>query len=561
MEDFFVSGRSLPWWLAGTSMAATTFSIDTPLYVAGVVGTRGIAGNWEWWAFGFGHVMLIYLFARLWRRSEILTDAELIEIRYGGNPASWLRGVKAFLFAVPINCIGIGYIMLAAVKVVDALGVWEALGVADQELVYGMDPKLLTVIGVSAFVLVYTGFSGLWGVVITDFFQFFLALFGALLVAYFAVNSPEIGGLGNLATLAQERTSFDVLAFVPLTLDGQGWLGIGWSAFAGISTTTFAAYVFLQWWTFRRSDGGGEFIQRLVASKTEDDAVKAAWLFNILHYVVRTWPWVIVALAAIVLYPELEDKELGYPMLMMDFLPAGLLGLVVASLFAAFMSTISTQINWGASYLVNDLYYRFVNRHASQKELIRMGRIASLVITAIGAVAAFFSSSVGEIFRLVIAIGTGPGVVLIFRWFWWRINASAELAAMLAGFLAGLFTSVVPVVEIEDFGIRLFVIVAFTTLVWVIAMYATPPESDETLVRFYSKVRPAGPGWKRIQQLSGLPPSRLGATGIRVIAATMVLFGLMFTLGASLLLNFHTAIWMSILAISGMVILKRIQNH
>ena len=560
IEDFFVSGRSLPWWLAGTSMAATTFSIDTPLYVAGVVGTRGIAGNWEWWAFGFGHVMLIYLFARLWRRSEILTDAELIELRYSGRMASLLRGVKAFLFAVPINCIGIGYIMLAAVKVISALGLWGSIGIAEGDLVLGVDPKLLTVIGVALFVLIYTSFAGLWGVVVTDFFQFFLALAGALLVAYFAVSSSEVGGLRNLVSLAQAQTEFDVLAFVPLTFDGESLLGIGWSAFAGISSTTFFAYVFVQWWTFRRSDGGGEFIQRLIASKSEDDAVKAAWLFNILHYAIRTWPWVLVALAALVIYPNLEDKELGYPMLMVDFLPPGLLGLVVASLFAAFMSTISTQINWGASYLVNDLYYRFMHPGASQGQLIRAGRLASVFITIIGASAAFFSESVGDIFRLVIAIGTGPGVVLILRWFWWRINAAAELAAMIAGFFLGLFTSVVPLLVVEDFGLRLFIIVGITTVVWVSVMYSTSPESDETLERFYAKVKPGGRGWRRIQERMQLPETSLKGVFVRVVAAAMVLFGLMFTLGAVMLLDFYTGAAMAILTTSGFVLLRYSRN-
>lgn len=557
LEDFFVSGRSLPWWLAGTSMAATTFSIDTPLYVAGVVGSRGIAGNWEWWAFGFGHVLLIYLFARLWRRSEVVTDAQLIEMRYGGQLASALRGIKAFLFAVPINCIGVGYIMLAAVKVIGTLGIWEAVGIDSGQQIGGMDPKLLLVIGLSVFVLIYTGFSGLWGVVVTDFFQFFLALFGAILVAYFAIRSPEIGGLRNLGSLAQENTSFDVLAFIPLSFTGEGLLGIAWSAFAGISATTFAAYVFLQWWTFRRSDGGGEFIQRIVAAKSETEAVKAAWLFNIMHYVVRTWPWILVALAAVVLYPDLEDKELGYPRLMIDFLPPGLLGLVVASLFAAFMSTISTQINWGASYLVNDLYARFMNQNATQRELIVAGRVASVIIAVVGAAAAFFSDSVASIFRLVIAIGTGPGVVLILRWFWWRINAAAELSAMLAGFFIGLFTSVIPVITIADFGTRLLVIVGITTLIWVTVMYLTPPESDETLTAFYKKVKPGGPGWSRFQESTGIAGANLRVAMMRVMAASFVLFGLMFAIGAGLLYDFQTAFWMSILAGCGGLLLYR----
>ncbi|TVQ56433.1 MAG: sodium:proline symporter, partial [Spirulina sp. DLM2.Bin59] len=404
LVDFFVSGRSLSWWLSGTSMAATTFSIDTPLYIAGVVGTRGIVGNWEWWSFGVAHVILIYIFARLWRRSEIVTDAQLTEMRYGGQPAAILRGTKAFLFALPINCIGIGYAMLAMVKVVDALQLWQSVGIEPGENV-----KLLSVIGVSVFVLIYSGFSGLWGVVATDFFQFFLGLLGAIIVAIIAVN--HVGGMGELIPAVQASTDFDALSFVPLTANFQ------WSDAAGISLTTFSAYLFVQWWSFRRSDGGGEFIQRLAAAKDEREAEKAAWLFNILHYVVRTWPWIVVALVALVIYPDLGDRELGYPQLMLDFLPTGLLGLVVASLMAAFMSTVSTSINWGASYLTNDLYLRFFRPNSTQAELVLVGRLASVLVTVLGGVAAFYATDVATVFRLVIAIGTGPGLVLILRWF------------------------------------------------------------------------------------------------------------------------------------------------
>ncbi|MEN8446899.1 MAG: sodium:proline symporter, partial [Cyanobacteria bacterium J06555_13] len=294
LVDFFVSGRQLPWWLAGTSMAATTFSIDTPLYISGVVGNRGIAGNWEWWSFGVAHVVMIYVFARLWRRSEIVTDAELTEMRYGGKTAAWLRGAKAFLFAVPINCIGIGYAMLAMSKVIDALQLWQSVGIEPGEGI-----KLWSVVGISALVLVYAGFSGLWGVVATDFFQFFLALIGAVVVAIAAVNSPEIGGMRSLITQFTAATHPDALSVLPVSITNSG---LEWSALAGIPSSTFLAYVMLQWWSFRRSDGGGEFVQRLAASKTEAEAEKAAWLFNILHYVVRTWPWIIVALAAVVIY-------------------------------------------------------------------------------------------------------------------------------------------------------------------------------------------------------------------------------------------------------------------
>ncbi|MEM9772633.1 MAG: sodium:proline symporter, partial [Cyanobacteria bacterium P01_D01_bin.73] len=311
LEDFFVSGRSLPWWLSGTSMAATTFSIDTPLYVAGVVATRGIVGNWEWWSFAVAHMIMVYVFARLWRRSEVVTDAELTELRYGGKMAATLRAVKAFLLAVPTNCIGIGYAMLAMVKVVDALNLWQSVGIEPAD-----NLKVFSVVGVSLFVLIYTGFSGLWGVVATDFIQFFLALFGAIVVAWFAI--AEVGGVPELLTQVQAIGTQDTLAFLPLQWNNGPFTIPQWSDAAEITAGTFGAYVLLQWWSFRRSDGGGEFIQRLLAAKSEAEAEKAAWWFNILHYGIRTWPWILVALAAMVLYPTLEDPELGYPTLMLD---------------------------------------------------------------------------------------------------------------------------------------------------------------------------------------------------------------------------------------------------
>ncbi len=546
MEDFFVSGRSLPWWLAGTSMAATTFSIDTPLYICGVVGDRGIAGNWEWWSFGLSHVIMIYIFSRLWRRSEILTDAELTEVRYGGNTAAILRGTKAFLFAVPINCIGIGYAMLAMVKVVDALELWQSLGVNPGENI-----KIWSVVGVSVIVLVYSGFSGLWGVVTTDFFQFFLALLGAIAVAIVAVN--HVGGIHELIPQVQQASDIDVLSFFPVQFSNGS---MGWNDAAGITATTFSAYLFLQWWSFRRSDGGGEFVQRLAAAKTEAEAEKASWLFNILHYGIRTWPWIIVALVAMVIYPDLEDKELAYPKLMLDFLPPVMLGLVVTSLIAAFMSTVSTSINWGASYLTNDLYRRFLKPNASQAELVMVGRIASVLVTVFGAIAAFNSTDITTVFRLVIAIGTGPGLVLILRWFWWRINAAAELTAMVGGFVVGLITSIYPQQIIDlfpifeqilaDFGSNLLFISVVTAILWITVMYLTPPESDATLDEFYRRVQPGGIGWKKQRERTGIRAAQnLTQDLIRVVAATLLLFGSMFAIGGFLLLQSLTG-WISL---------------
>ncbi|MDX1674234.1 MAG: sodium:solute symporter family protein [Longimicrobiales bacterium] len=555
MVDFFVGGRTLPWWLAGTSMAATTFSIDTPLYVAGVVGTRGIAGNWEWWGYAIAHVILIYVFARLWRRAEIVTDNELTEIRYGGRPAAVLRAAKGFLFAVVIGPIGIGYAMLAMVKVVDALQVFPALG-----LDLGASAKLWSVVAVGVFVLLYAGIAGLWGVVATDFFQFFLGLFGAVVVAVVAV--AHVGGMAEVVAGAQRLTEFDVLAFTPLTF-GEGSL-VGWSKAAGISALTFFGYVAILWWAFRRSDGGGEFIQRLSSVRTEADAEKAAWFFNIMNYVVRTWPWVVVAVVALVVYPDLDDPELGYPRLMLDFLPAGVLGLVVASLVAAFMSTVSTAINWAASYITNDLYGRFVRPDAPDAELVWFARVASVLVTALGATAAFYADSVATVYRLILAVGTGPGLVLILRWYWWRINAWAELAAMLAGFIVGALTSLdnpVYTLRIDDFGLRLMVTAGITLAVWVPVMLLTRAEDDATLDRFYRRVRPGGPGWVRQRARTGLDPAQdLGRDLQRVAAGLLILFGLMFGIGGVVLLRPGVAAANGAMAAVGYLWLRRLRG-
>ncbi|HSG81999.1 MAG TPA: sodium:solute symporter family protein [Gemmatimonadota bacterium] len=539
--EFFIGGRALPWWLAGTSMAATTFSVDTPLYVTGLVARRGIAGNWEWWAFAITHVMMIFLFARLWRRSEVVTDIELTELRYGGKPAALLRGVRAFIFAVPINCIGMGYAMLAMRKVIEALGLWDALAIN-----LPGEPRLWIVVALSAFVLVYAGLAGLWGVVATDFIQFGLALVGALLVAFFAL--PDVGGIAGLKAALVERGLGDRLDFMP------------WSDVAQLSMTTFLAYIGIQWWAFRNTDGGGQFIQRFVASKTEADAQKAGWLFNILHYVVRTWPWIIVALVALLLYPNLADPEIGYIELMLDYLPAGLLGLVVASFLAAFMSTVSTLINWGASYLVNDLYVRWAHPEAGDGERVLVGRLASVGIVALAATAAFFAQDIGTVFRFMIAIGTGPGAVLILRWFWWRVNAWAELAAMLAGMTIALL-SYLPAFAGMEFGLRLAVTAFGSAAIWIPAMFLTRPESEETLAEFYRRTRPGGPGWRRQRQATGLEPlQNLGADVRSGVSAIALLFSLMFGVGWLILGSWSKAALALAVAIAALMLLRRIQQ-
>jgi len=319
---------------------------------------------------------------------------------------------------------------------------------------------------------------------------------------------------------------------------------------------TFLAYLGIQWWAWRRSDGGGEFVQRMSAARTEADAEKAAWLFNILHYVVRAWPWILVALVAIVVFPNLEDPEMGYPMLMLEYLPVGALGLVVASFVAAFMSTVSTQINWGASYLVNDLYARFINPDASQKRLVAVGRFASVGMVAFAGAAAFFAQDIGTVFRFMIAIGTGPGAVLILRWFWWRVNASAELASMLAGFGIALATYL-PVWGGMGFGLRLTVTAFGTAAVWIPVMYLTKPESEATLDAFYRRVRPGGSGWRAARARTGLEPVTLLRHDLaRTVAATATLFGAMFAIGGAMLAEPGLAVGSALLCTAGLVGLR-----
>ena len=525
-EDYFVAGRRLNGWLAGASMAATTFSIDTPLYVAGLVGARGLAGNWEWWSFGLAHVAMAVVFAPLWRRSGVLTDAAFTELRYGGPAAAWLRGIKAFLLALPVNCIGIGYAFLALRKVVEALGL-----VSGQPAALGLTDTVWLLMVVALLVMSYTVAGGLWAVVVTDLVQLVLALAGALAVAVAALHAA--GGMTALLEQLQALQRPELLSLVPWTWDESGF---SWLQGSGISIPMFTAYIAVQWWSFRRSDGGGEFIQRMLATRDEQQARLAGWVFLVVNYLVRSWLWIVVALAALVLLPAGADLELGYPALAVQLLPPVALGLVVISLVAAFMSTVSTSVNWGASYLTHDLYQRFVRPSATPRELLLIGQLTTVLLLVLGVITALISDSIGAVFRLVIAIGSGPGVVLVLRWFWWRVNAAAELSAMLCGFFVGVFTSVVPLVRIEDYGVRIAVITGLSAVVWLAVMLTTPPESDAVLEQFVRTVRPPGPGWARLRQRFGvMPMESLPAMLRRFVLACGVLFGGLLGTGGFLL--------------------------
>jgi Na+/proline symporter len=511
LAEFLVGGRAVPWWLAGASMAAITFNVDTPLYVAGLVARRGIAGNWEWWSFAFAHVLMAFVLARLWRRAEVMTDAELTELRYAGNPAAVLRGTRALLYAIPINCLGIGYGMLAMRKVLLALGVVDALHLPG-------DAGLWAVLLIVAITLAYAAASGLWGVVATDFVQLVLALGGAALIGWIAL--VDVGGLGALRERLAAAGHADALRIVPRPGD------------AALPFGTFLAYLGIQWWAFRNADGGGMFVQRLSSVKDERGAEKAAVLFNIINYVVRTWPWVVVALAALVVLPDLQDPELAYPLMMRKYLPAGLLGLVFASLLAAFMSTVSTQVNWGASYVVRDLYQRFVRRDASQARLVLVARLASVLITVLAAAASFAMTDVGRIFRFIILIGNGSGTVLLLRWFWWRVNAWAEWSALLAGPAIALLTTFVPALAALSFGTKLALTAFGSLAIWLPVMLLTEPEGPEVLEAFYRKARPGGPGWRVVRARVGLEPgTALGRDLWLGVGALAQILGAMLALG------------------------------
>ena len=525
-EDYFVAGRRLSGWLAGASMAATTFSIDTPLYVAGLIGSRGLAGNWEWWSFGLAHVAMAVVFAPLWRRSGVLTDAAFTELRYGGPAAAWLRGIKAFLLALPVNCIGIGYAFLALRKVVEALGI-----VSGSPAAFGVPDTLWLLAVVALMVLAYTVAGGLWAVVVTDLVQLILALLGALAVAVAALHAA--GGMGGLLEQLEGMNRPELLSLVPWTIEDGG---VHWLEGAGISLPMFLAYIAVQWWSFRRSDGGGEFIQRMLATRDEQQARLAGWVFLVVNYLVRSWLWVVVALAALVLLPDQGDWELSYPALAVQLLPPVALGLVVVSLVAAFMSTVSTSVNWGASYLTHDLYQRFIRPNAGSGELLLVGQLTTVLLLGLGVVTALISDSIGTVFRLVIAIGSGPGVVLVLRWFWWRVNAAAELAAMLCGFIVGLLTSVLPLVRIEDYGLRLAVITGVSAVVWLSAMLLSPPESEAVLETFIRQVQPPGPGWARLRQRFQVEPQeRLSTLLARFVCSCGMLFGGLIGIGGFLL--------------------------
>ena len=428
MADFLLSGRSLPWWLAGTSMVATTFAADTPLAITGIVRRSGISGNWFWWNLVMSSMLWAFLYARLWRRTGLLTDVEFMELRYSGRPAAFLRAFKAGYSAILVNCIVMGWVILAMTKIgTVALGLSDVGAVTIPIVGLEVAPDMLLTFVLIALALVYSVLSGMWGVVITDFIQFGMAMFGAIALAVIAVK--HIGGIANIAPMlaASGAAPEGVLRFSPQP-------GAGTSA-SELAMITFGVYFGVQWWAFRNADGGEYIGLRAMACRDDKHARLAILWFAFAHYVLRPWPWILVALVSIIVYPNLADPELGYPKMMIDFLPIGLRGMMVASLLAAFMSTIDTHLHWGASYLANDIYKRFIRPGASEKHYVLAARVAMLVMAAFAVLASSMMDSIEWAWKFLIAIGAGVGLVYLLRWYWWRINAWSEISAMLFSFV------------------------------------------------------------------------------------------------------------------------------
>jgi Na+/proline symporter len=516
--EFFVGGRNIPWWLAGTSMVATTFAADTPLAVTGLVAKGGIAGNWLWWNMVASGMLTVFLYARLWRRSGVMTDIEFTEIRYSGKPAAFLRGFRALYFGIPINCIVLGWVNLAMVKILMMI-----LGVSKEM-------ALVIVIGLIAITSLISTLSGLWGVLVTDMVQFVIKMAMVIVLAFSAVNAA--GGIEGIRTKLIDTGRAGALDFVPDL--NSAWMPM----------ITFFVYIGMTWWATwypgAEPGGGGYVAQRMLSAKDERHSLLATLWFNIAHFALRPWPWILTALAALVLYPDLADPETGYVRVMIDHMPASLRGLMLAGFIAAYMSTISTQVNWGASYIVNDFYRRFVRHDGSEKHYVRVSQWATILLTAISAVVTFYLESIAGAWKLLLVTGAGTGGVLLLRWYWWRINAWSEIAAMTCAFVVSLTLQLGLGMDSDQprgFAWIMIVTVGITTAVWLAATLMTKPEPDEILRSFYRKVHPSRSGWAPVaaKEPDIVPDMTMRNDLVNWLAGCALIYATLFGVGKLLL--------------------------
>ncbi len=493
-SEYFLSGRSMPWWLLGISMVATTFSTDTPNLVTDIVRNNGVSGNWVWWAFLLTGLLTVFVYAKLWRRSEVSTDMEFYELRYSGWGGKFLRGFRAVYLGVIFNVMAMAGVTLAAIKI--------------GEIMLGLDP-LETIMYAGTITVVFSTVGGFRGVVYTDFILFFAAMVGSIGAAYYLVNLPEVGGIENL--ISNDSIS-EKLSILPSFDDPNLYIPL--------LLVPLAVQWWSSWYPGAEPGGGGYIAQRMLAAKNENHAIGATFFFNVMHYALRPWPWIIVALASLVVFPDIasiqdafpnisDDKlgqDLAYPA-MLTKLPSGLLGIVVASLGAAFMSTISTHLNWGSSYIVNDFYKQQINKNASEKELVNVGRISTVILFVLSSVFALLLTNALQLFEVILMFGAGTGLIFILRWFWWRINAWSEISAM---FVSGFISIILNFTHIGEFlfsdsGLfksyyKFPFVVILTTLIWLIITYLTEPDKTDSLIKFCQKTNPGGPGWEKIRK-------------------------------------------------------------
>jgi Na+/proline symporter len=562
-SEFFVSGRAVPWWLAGLSMVATTFSSDTPNLVTDIVRRNGVAGNWVWWAFVLTGVATVFFYARLWRRSGVMTDLEFYEIRYSGTAATVVRGFRAVYLGLLFNCMIMATVNLAACKIAGVL--------------FGLERwQTLTFVGLLN--VVFAAHSGLWGVLVIDMIQFFIKMTAVIAAAYFALQAPQVGGLhGLVSKLSGMRGpgGVDYLAVLPDF--SNNW---------DIAVAVFIMPVAVQWWSVwypGAEPGGGSYIaQRMLASKSEKDSLGAVLFFNVAHYVLRPWPWILVALCSILVYPELADIQRAFPNLdprllghdiaypaMLKFLPAGFVGLMVGGLIAANSSTILTHLNWGASYLVHDFYRRFVKTDAEERHYVLAGRVVTVLLFICSSAMVFLLDTAKDAFDVILQVGAGTGLLYLVRWFWWRVNAWCEVVAMVSSFLMSLLFLVLAKNGVHvGTHVALVLTVIATTVCWVTTAFVGPPTDQQVLVNFYRKVRPAGPGWRPVQAASGLTPEQVAATGDNIpmalvgwVSGCTAIWSALFTVG-NFLYGREAAAWMllAVFGVSSLVLVRIVQR-
>ena len=562
-SEFFVSGRAVPWWLGGLSMVATTFSTDTPNLVTDIVRRTGVAGNWVWWAFVLTGMSTVFFYARLWRQSGVVTDLQFYEIRYSGTAAVVVRGFRAIYLGLLFNCIIMAAVNLAACKIAGVL--------------FGFDRwQTLLIIGVLN--VAFAAQSGLWGVLVIDMIQFFIKMTAVIAAAYFAVNSPQVGGLHGLITKVSALTGPGGVHYLNVLPDFRN----NWD----LAVAVFVMPIAVQWWAVwypGAEPGGGSYIaQRMLAAKSEKDALGATLFFNIAHYVLRPWPWILVALCSLIVYPELSDIQKAFPHLdpklighdiaypaMLKFLPTGFIGLMVAGLIAASSSTILTHLNWGASYLVHDFYRRFIRRDATEHHYVTVGRLATVGLFVCASGVVYLMDTAKDAFDVILQVGAGTGLLYLVRWFWWRVNAWCEVVAMVVSFAVSI---VLLVLSKQGAGlsthVALLVTIAITTTSWIATAFIAPPTDREVLIDFYRKVRPFGPGWTPIRQAAGVSLSEEAAAGDNIplallgwMAGCAAVWSSLFAVGSVLYGEYgRAAALTTVFVVSGFVLLRVVQK-